>query len=135
VYRAVGYFGSPLAGLPFDEVAGVVPNREGRVIDADGEQVPGVYATGWIKRGPVGLIGHTKSDATETIRHLVADAEGLPRAPERDVGAVVGYLAERGIESVEWAGWTLLDAYEQALGAREGRERIKVVPRAEMLAI
>jgi len=135
VYRAVGYFGSPLTGLPFDEVAGVVPNREGRVIDADGEQMPGLYATGWIKRGPVGLIGHTKSDATETIRNLVADAEGLDRAPERDVGAVVGFLAERGVEPVEWSGWMLLDAYEQALGAREGRERIKVVPRAEMLAI
>ena len=135
VYRAVGYFGSPLPGLPFDEVTGVIPNREGRVIDADGEQVPGVYATGWIKRGPVGLIGHTKSDATETIRNLVADVDGLELAPERDPGAVATFLAERGVVPVEWAGWTLLDAHERALGAPQGRERIKVVPRAEMLAI
>ena len=71
VYRAVGYFGSPVPGLPFDEVAGVIPNREGRVVGADGEHLSGVYTTGWIKRGPVGLIGHTKSDATETVKHLV----------------------------------------------------------------
>ncbi|NLE71873.1 MAG: FAD-dependent oxidoreductase [Actinomycetales bacterium] len=135
VYRAVGYFGSPLPDLPFDDVAGVIPNREGRVVDATGETLPGVYATGWIKRGPVGLIGHTKSDASETIRHLVADAPGLPRAPERDPGAVEAFLAERGVEPVTWEGWTLLDAYERELGAPHGRERIKVVPREEMLAI
>ena len=135
VYRAVGYFGSPVRDLPFDEVAGVIPNREGRVIDAAGEYLPGVYATGWIKRGPVGLIGHTKSDATETIRHLVADVPELERAPERDPGAVVAFLAERGVAPVEWSGWMLLDAHEQALGAPHGRDRIKVVPREEMLAV
>jgi len=135
VYRAVGYFGSPLPGLPFDDVAGVIPNHEGRVVDAAGEPIPGVYATGWIKRGPVGLIGHTKSDASETIRHLVADAPTLARAPERDPDAVVAFLAERGVEPVTWEGWTLLDAYERELGAPHGRERIKVVPREEMLAV
>jgi len=135
VYRAVGYFGSPVEGLPFDEVAGVIPNREGRVVDPAGEHLRGVYATGWIKRGPVGLIGHTKSDASETIRHLVADAPGLERAPERDPRAFVELLAARGVEPVEWSGWMLLDAHEQALGAPHGRERIKVVPREEMLAI
>ncbi len=117
VYRAVGYFGSPVPGLPFDEVAGVIPNREGRVVGADGEHLSGVYTTGWIKRGPVGLIGHTKSDATETVRHLVDDAESLPRAAERDPDAVTALLASKGVGHVEWAGWTLLDAYEQSLGA------------------
>ena len=135
VYRAVGYFGSPVAGLPFDEVAGVIPNREGRVVDAMGETLTGVYATGWIKRGPVGLIGHTKSDASETIRHLVADVPGLAPAPERDPQAFTDLLTSRGVDPVEWSGWMLLDAHEQALGAPHGRERIKVVPRAEMLAI
>ena len=135
VYRAVGYFGSPLPGIPFDDVAGVIPNREGRVLDPTGDQVPGVYATGWIKRGPVGLIGHTKSDASETIRHLVEDAPQLVRAPERDPDAVVAFLAEREVEPVEWSGWMLLDAWERELGAPHGRERIKVVPREEMLEI
>ncbi|MBX9244920.1 FAD-dependent oxidoreductase [Actinotalea ferrariae] len=135
VYRAVGYFGSPLPGLPFDEVGGVIPNREGRVVEADGEQLAGVYTTGWIKRGPVGLIGHTKSDATETIKHLVSDVETLPRAAEPDPDAVTAFLSERGVGHVEWSGWMLLDAYEQSLGEPHGRQRIKVVPREDMLAV
>jgi ferredoxin--NADP+ reductase len=135
VYRAVGYFGSPVPGLPFDEVAGVIPNREGRVVGADGEHLSGVYTTGWIKRGPVGLIGHTKSDATETIKHLVCDAETLPRAAERDPDAVTELLARKGVGHVEWAGWMVLDAYEQSLGAPRGRERIKLVAREDMLAV
>ncbi|WP_024286916.1 FAD-dependent oxidoreductase [Cellulomonas sp. KRMCY2] len=135
VYRAVGYFGSPLADLPFDEIAGVIPNREGRVVEADGTPVPGVYTTGWIKRGPVGLIGHTKSDAAETIKHLVSDVDALERATEPDPAAVIAHLAARGVEPVEWSGWMVLDTYEQALGAPHGRERIKVVPREEMLAV
>ncbi len=135
VYRAVGYFGSPLPDLPFDDVAGVIPNREGRVVDPDGEVVPGVYATGWIKRGPVGLIGHTKSDASETIKHLVSDADSLPKAPERHPDDVLATLRARGVEPIEWTGWTLLDAYEQELGRPEGRARVKVVPREDMLAV
>lgn len=70
---AADHFGRRFVDIPFDDVAGVIPNREGRVVDVDGEHIPGVYATGWIKRGPVGLIGHTKSDASETIRHLGED--------------------------------------------------------------
>lgn len=139
VYRAVGYFGSPVAGLPFDEVAGVIPNREGRVVGPTGDHLAGVYTTGWIKRGPVGLIGHTKSDATETIRHLVEDAEaageGAFTAPERDPQAVLDALRARGAEPIDWTGWSLLDAYEQALGAPQGRERVKVVPREELVGI
>ena len=135
VYRAVGYFGSPLPGLPFDEAGGVIPNREGRVVGPDGSPVRGLYTTGWIKRGPVGLIGHTKSDASETIRHLVADAEALTPPSEPDPDAVTALLTERGVGHVEWSGWMLLDAYEQQLGEPHGRERIKVVPREDMLAV
>lgn len=142
VYRAVGYFGSPLADIPFDESAGVIANREGRVVDVDGHHLPGVYTTGWIKRGPVGLIGHTKSDASETIRHLVADAGDLT-APDNPFLAaaqpapqsVVDFLASRGIDAIHWAGWELLDAYERSLGEPHGRERIKVVPREHMVHI
>jgi ferredoxin/flavodoxin---NADP+ reductase len=143
VYRAVGYFGSPLVDIPFDDVAGVIPNRAGRVVDVDGDVVPGVYATGWIKRGPVGLIGHTKSDATETIRHLVEDvalgdggeAPSLRTATEPDPAAVGEFLTGRGVPVVEWSNWEVLDAWERALGEAAGRERIKVVPRDEMTAI
>ena len=68
VYRAIGYAGSPIEGLPFDPERHVVPNAGGRVLGEDGEPITGIYATGWIRRGPVGLIGSTKSDAQEAIR-------------------------------------------------------------------
>ena len=149
VYRAVGYFGSPLPEIPFDELKGVISNREGRVVDLDGEHLPGVYATGWIKRGPVGLIGHTKSDASETIRHLVEDVTGVGdggdvatgdlaagrTATQADPQAVLDFLADRGVDVVEWADFELLDEHEKALGEPHGRQRIKVVPRDEMLDI
>ena len=139
VYRAVGYFGSPLPGIPFDQDKGIVSNREGRVVDMVGDHLPGVYTTGWIKRGPVGLIGHTKSDASETIRHLVEDVTGAGdggrTAPHADPQAVLDFLAERGVEYVEWHEWELIDQHEQSLGEPHGRERIKVVPREELLAV
>jgi ferredoxin/flavodoxin---NADP+ reductase len=72
VYRAVGYRSTALPGLPFDDRAAVIPNDGGRLLDLDGDPIAGTYVTGWIKRGPVGLIGHTKSDAAETIGHLLA---------------------------------------------------------------
>ena len=134
VYRAVGYLGSELVDLPFDQAAGVVPNDAGRVLDLDGAAVPGTYVTGWIKRGPVGLIGHTKSDAAETVASLLADLERAP-VVDRDPDAIVAHLAERGVAVTTWTGWERLDAHEVALGEAAGRERIKVVPRAEMLRI
>jgi len=135
VYRAVGYFGSPLPGVPFDERHGVIPNHEGRVLDDEGEVIPGMYATGWIKRGPVGLIGHTKSDAMETISHLVRDQANWWSPAEPDEEAVPRMLAERGILWTDLDGWHRLDAHELELGARAGRTRVKVVPRDEMVRI
>lgn len=146
VYRAVGYFSSPIPGLPFDEDAGVIPNQEGRVVDAQGNALPGIYATGWIKRGPVGLIGSTKSDAQQTISHLVEDAQaGKLQATSAQVGhdAMVALLEERQIPYTTWHGWELLDAFERKLGEdygpvegeRGSRERVKVVSRKAMTAI
>lgn len=134
VYRAVGYFGSPLDEIPFDEVRGVIPNHEGRVMDGT-SVVPGVYATGWIKRGPVGLIGHTKSDAMETISHLVKDQASWWSPAEPDEDSVSGLLDSRGVRYTNLEGWHRLDAHERALGEAEGRERIKVVDREEMLRV
>ena len=135
IYRAVGYLGSALPELPFDEKRGVIPNREGQVLNDSGEQVPGVYATGWIKRGPVGLIGHTKSDAMETVKHVMRDQANWwsPEHPEE--GAIPALLKDRGVEFTDLSGWRALDAHELALGEPVGRTRIKVVPRDEMVAV
>ncbi|MDB4607200.1 FAD-dependent oxidoreductase [Pontimonas sp.] len=134
VYRAVGYFGTPLPGIPFDSRHGVIPNHEGQVMDDDNGIVPGVYATGWIKRGPVGLIGHTKSDAMETVQHLVKDQASWwsPEHPEEQ--SVSALLESRGVQFTDLSGWHRLDAEELARGAARGRERIKVVERSEMMA-
>ncbi|HEY5230678.1 MAG TPA: FAD-dependent oxidoreductase [Galbitalea sp.] len=133
VYRAVGYFGSPLDGIPFDERRGVIPNREGQVVNDRDQLLPGVYATGWIKRGPVGLIGHTKSDAMETIKHLVRDQANWWSPSSPDEASIVELLESRGIEFTNLNGWHNLDAFEQSLGEPQGRARIKVVPRDEMV--
>lgn len=135
VYRAVGYFGSPLDGIPYDERHGVIPNHEGQVLADDNALMPGVYATGWIKRGPVGLIGHTKSDAMETIKHLVKDQGSWWQPAEPDEQAVLDLLQSRGVLFTDLEGWHRLDAHERELGEARGRERIKVVPRDEMVRI
>ncbi|WP_396658545.1 FAD-dependent oxidoreductase [Microbacterium sp.] len=136
VYRAVGYFGSPLPGVPFDKRHGVIPNREGKVLaKSSNERVPGVYATGWIKRGPVGLIGHTKSDAMETVRHLINDQGTWWQPEDPSEEAIPALLASRGVRWTDLDGWHRLDAHEIALGEPHGRARIKVVPREEMVDI
>ncbi|MGM1017984.1 MAG: FAD-dependent oxidoreductase [Actinomycetota bacterium] len=136
IYRAVGYFGSPLPGVPFDKRHGVIPNHEGQVLEKDSnERVPGLYATGWIKRGPVGLIGHTKSDAMETIRHLINDQGSWWRPEDASDEAIPALLAERGVLWTDLEGWHRLDEHEVALGAAEERARIKIVPRDEMVRV
>lgn len=146
VYRAIGYFSSPIDGVPFDHKRGVIPNEAGRVLGEDGQPLTGIYATGWVKRGPVGLIGSTKSDAQETIANLVADAQaGKLHATTEAVGheAMVRLLEERGVPYTTWEGWELLNAFEEQLGAAYGevegdrgsRERIKVASRRAMTAI
>jgi ferredoxin--NADP+ reductase len=139
IYRAVGYRSEPIGDLPFDDAKLVLPNVAGRVLDLDGDAVPGIYATGWVKRGPVGLIGHTKSDAAETVANLLADAPGLTRAPQRERSAVIALLADKGLPITDFDGWDRLDAHERSLGAAAteagaalARERIKVISRGEM---
>lgn len=137
VYRAIGYYSDNLPGLPFDTTAGVVPNDGGHVLEIDGSALPGAYVTGWIKRGPVGLIGHTKSDAAQTVSMLLADMETLavPEHPERE--ALDRFLNGRGIEYTTWEGYQKLEEHEISLGAahEQTRERVKVVPRDEMVQI
>jgi ferredoxin--NADP+ reductase len=139
VYRAIGYFGSELPDVPFDDKYGVIRNQGGRVVDASGAQQQGLYATGWIKRGPVGLIGHTKSDASETIENLLADIDSLVDPSNESTDALLAELTARGVEYTTWAGWLQLDAHERALGEADPspvqRERVKVVARDEQVRI
>jgi ferredoxin/flavodoxin---NADP+ reductase len=133
VIRSVGYRGTALDGVPFDERRNIIPNREGRVIDGD-EVVRGVYVAGWIKRGPTGIIGTNKKDAVQTIACLLDDAADTSAwtATQPETGAVDALLADRGAVSVD--GWRRIDAAERALGATRGRDRTTLHERATLLA-
>jgi ferredoxin--NADP+ reductase len=135
VLSCIGYRGTPVPGVPFDELDGVIPNAAGRVIDDDGRTVPGEYVAGWIKRGPTGVIGTNKHDANETVAALLEDLaarEGRPPGPEKDVLDLL--LRERGVHVVRWDGWTRLRDAEARLGQSLGRGTVKITDRDELLA-
>jgi ferredoxin--NADP+ reductase len=136
VFRSVGYRGVRIAELPFDEEGGVIPNRAGRIHGERGEQFAGVYCAGWIKRGPTGVIGTNKKDATETVELLLEDARAglLSRAADATADAVLELLVGRGVEPVLYAGWEAIDALELSRGAEQGRARIKLCSWEELLA-
>ena len=135
VYHAVGYRSVPVADVPFDDERHVIPNAAGRVLQ-DEQPVTGLYTTGWVKRGPVGLIGNTKGDANETIDCLLEDfADGTLSAPEHmDADPLTDLFAAKGIETTSWDGYHALESYEKQLGEAEGRERKKVVEWDDMVA-
>lgn len=121
VLRSIGYFGNPLPGVPFAE--GRIPNLEGRVTEEDGSSRPGEYVTGWIKRGPSGLIGANRKDSAETVAHVVAD---LQKLPQRALADPEELLAERGIKASSLEDWRRIDEAEIARGDLRGRERTKI---------
>jgi ferredoxin--NADP+ reductase len=132
VFRSIGYRGVPMPGTAFDAAAGVIPNDGGRV-QVEVNRVPGEYVTGWIRRGPTGVIGTNKHDAHETVAALLADIPELPRAPDPDPDALPKLLADRGVQVVELAGWAAIDRAEHALGAVDGRVRATIADRADLL--
>ncbi|QJY49584.1 FAD-dependent oxidoreductase [Pseudonocardia broussonetiae] len=132
VVRAIGYAGEPIPGLPFDEATGTVPNEGGRVV-RDGVPVPGSYVTGWIKRGPTGVIGTNKGDAQETVAAVLEDLPSLPAPAHPEPEALREALAAHGIRPVDWTAWLRLDAEEVRRGGLRGAERVKVAELAEML--
>ena len=125
VFRSVGYRGVELPGVPFDEGSGTIPNEGGRVR-------PGLYVAGWIKRGPSGVIGTNKKDATETVELVLGDARAgaLPAASGADLEEL---LAERDVDHVLYAGWESIDATERSAGEPQGRPRVKLCTWDELL--
>ena len=140
VFRAIGYRGVPLPGVPFDERGAVILNEGGRVLDPDsGRPAPGEYVVGWIKRGPSGVIGTNKKDAQETVDALLEDlragGETVHMPAEPDSEAVERMLLERRPELVTYEGWEAIDRYEQKLGEAAGRPRVKLTRIEEMLRV
>ena len=137
VLRSIGYRGSPLAGVPFDERRATIHNEAGRVTDPQtGEPVRGVYAAGWIKRGPTGVIGTNKKCAHETVAALLEDLKaGALALPTTTPDELLSALAQRGVHVVDYSGWEAIDAHERALGEPHGRPRVKVTSTEELLQI
>lgn len=133
VLRSVGYRGTAIPGVPFDERRATIRNDHGRVLDEDGAPIPGVYCTGWIKRGPSGVIGTNKKDATETVELLLADAAAglLAQRGEEDIADL---LHARGVQPVSYSGWEAIDAVERRRGEEQGRPRVKLCRWDELLA-
>ncbi len=132
VIRSVGYRGAAIPGLPFDAKRNVIPSSAGRVTTLEGRPLPGLYTSGWIKRGPSGLIGTNKACSKETVDLLLRDIEVLRgRTPSVDIPAL---LAERGVRVVSFADYQKIDAAERARGAELGKVRDKLVRVGEMLA-
>ena len=125
VFRSVGYRGVELPGVPFDERSGTIPNERGRVS-------PGVYVAGWIKRGPSGVIGTNKKDATETVELLLEDLRDGPRKG-RSAEEIDALLLDRGVRLVLYPGWTTIDELERAAGEKLGRPRVKLCTWDELL--
>ena len=128
VFRSVGYKGVPLPELPFDERRGTLPHEKGRVLDAaKGTQLTGHYVSGWIKRGPSGVIGNNKADSVETVNALVEDAAAgkllAPASP--DPAAFEALLRQRQPRLVTFADWRALDRLEVERGTPQGRPRVK----------
>jgi ferredoxin--NADP+ reductase len=136
VLRSVGYRAVPLPGVPFDERSFILPNAGGRVLTLDGEPVPGVYAVGWIKRGPTGILGTNKRDAEETVAYLAEDlSAGVLPAPESaGPEQIDALLAERKPDLVTIDGWRAIDSDELRRGEDANRPRVKLASREELLA-
>jgi ferredoxin--NADP+ reductase len=104
------------------------------VIDDDGNALPGVYVTGWIKRGPRGVIGTNRNCAAETVGNLLDDFDaGLLARDVHGREQIATLLAERGATPIGWDGWRAIDAAERKRGAEASRPRVKFVDMADLV--
>ena len=139
VFRSVGYRGVALPGVPFYDKWGTIPNQKGRVLDGDpgsGTPVPGLYVSGWIKRGPSGVIGTNKPDAVETAASMLEDlaAGAVPQPAEPGPDAAERLVRQRQPRVVSFDDWHRLEALENERGKAAGRPRVKMTSTEEMLA-
>uniref|UniRef100_A0A2K5DQK7 NADPH:adrenodoxin oxidoreductase, mitochondrial n=1 Tax=Aotus nancymaae TaxID=37293 RepID=A0A2K5DQK7_AOTNA len=133
VLSSVGYKSRPIdPSVPFDSKLGVIPNVEGRVTD-----VPGLYCSGWVKRGPTGVIATTMTDSFLTGQTLLQDLKAglLPSGPRPGSSAIQALLSSRGVQPVSFSDWEKLDAEEVARGQGTGKPREKLVDPQEMLRL
>lgn len=126
VFRSVGYRGLPIAGVPFNEKKGTIDNEGGRV-----KGMPGLYAAGWIKRGPSGVIGTNKPCAKESVALLLEDLKaGVLVAPKTQAHPST-LLGDNPV--IDYAAWKVIDQLEKSRGTATGRPRLKLTTVDEMV--
>jgi ferredoxin--NADP+ reductase len=135
VFRSIGYKGVPIPGLPFDPRQGIFPTLESRIVDPAGQAIPGLYAAGWIKRGPTGIIGTNKPDSVATVASILADLPSLDSTPKPGVEALTGLLTTRGARVVCYEDWLAIDQAEVSRGAPKEKPREKFTTVVEMLGV
>ena len=133
LFRSIGYTGVPVPGVPFDARQGVIPTRDGRIVDSAGAPLPGLYAAGWIKRGPTGIIGTNRADSVASVKSLLADVSALSQGVRPGSKGLAPLLAARGVRTVSYADWSAIDAEEVGRGQPKGKPREKFTRVAEML--
>jgi ferredoxin--NADP+ reductase len=127
VFRSIGYTGQPVGDVEFDERRGLIRNEAGRVTDVDGKHQVGEYVSGWIKRGPSGVIGTNKKDSQDTVAKILEDAAaGRVNQPTSD--DIEGMIEAHCEYAVTWEGWQAINAIETAAGeaSAPGRPRVKL---------
>src|SRR6266536_5350787 len=135
LFRSIGYKGVAIPGVPFDARQGVFPSREGRIVDDAGVPIPGLYASGWIKRGPTGIIGTNRADSLATVTSLLADVASLDTGPKPGADGVGALVSGHGPRVVTFADWLVIDRAEVERGAPKGKPREKFTRLEEMLRL
>jgi len=133
LFRSIGYRGMPMAGVPFDAKRGLIQTRWGRVVDGADVSIPGLYAAGWIKRGPTGIIGTNRADSVASVKSLLADVPTLAQEARMGSRGLASLLAARGVRPVRYDDWQAIDAEEVARGLPKAKPREKFTRVTEML--
>ena len=131
-FRSIGYRGVPFKGLPFDDRTGTIPNEKGQVIQLDGSKIANVFVTGWIKRGPSGVIGTNRSDSIETVETCLQIIDQSTIENNEDIENV---LIQKNIQFLSYADWKIIDQYEIEQGEKVGKPREKLTSIDQILAI
>ena len=134
VFGSIGYRGQPLERVPFDFRRGVVPNRKGRV-ECDGTAVDGLYVTGWLKRGPTGIIGTNRADSIETVQRILEDLPGRPSRPQGARRQLVEAISRRSVPVIGLPEWLKIDAAECAIGRQFNKPREKFTRVTDMIEV
>lgn len=139
VLRSIGYKSLPIAGVAFDAKRNVIPSTAGRVLTSEGGVDSGLYVSGWLKRGPTGIIASNIIDAKETVSSIIDDARTRKLQPTASASAgateIDSLLRSRGLQIVDTDGWRRIEAAENAAGQHKGKPREKFVDVNQMLAV